>query len=174
MRHRLFARNCLVTVALVVTLSACTPIPIYKPPSDDVDRAHIKIDFQDQSLLFGVAMLYRVVNPIVCSQPMKVERMLIINKGNPLIKDLNPTGAEIASGKRMTFTLMGLHDGLASCGRAFSFVPEAGKQYALRASNDAVPYSSSKPCNLDLLQYTSSDGAAADVPSFQFEACLQK
>ena len=105
---------------------------------------------------------------------MKVERMLVINKGNSLINDQNPTGVDIASGKRMAFTLMGLKDAFPTCGRAFSFVPEAVKRYALRALNNTDRSSSSKPCSLDRLQYTSYDEASADVASFHFEACLQK
>lgn len=177
MRLNFYPPRKLVLASLAATSVACTPIPIYQPPSDRVDRAHIKIDFQDESLLFGVAILYKVEKPILCGKPMKVERMVVISKGNPLISDQNPAGVYVPTGRRMTLSSMGLNDKNPACGRAFSFIPEAGKSYSLRVANNSDRYSGSKPCGeVDLLQYQSSvrtDGASVEVPSFQFEACVQ-
>lgn len=164
--RRYFRRRYATILPLIVSVAACTPIPIYQPPSDTSQSAHLKLSLKDQSLLAGVAIISQTEGEIDCGEPLpNVKKMIVIAKGNPLISDLNPSGTYIPAGRKFTFVAMGLNDGFRECGRIVSFVPKTGSNYEITLTNTTIrsPYSAPTVCPIELIEVIPDTNAKGDV-----------
>lgn len=137
-------RSHIATVLLISLLSAgCTPTPIYKEPIDLDGSARISLSLSDESLLAGIGIVGIVDGKIVCGEPLpNYRKMVVISKGNPLVKDLNRSGARVPAGQTITLSVSGLNDGFKGCGRIISFTPKSGGNYEIRMANKTMrsPY----------------------------------
>jgi hypothetical protein len=161
---------------LALTLTSCAAIPVYEPPTDLAQSAHLRLALKDQSLLAGVATIRHIDGDIICDQPLpNQKKMIVISKGNPLISDLNPSGTYIpAAGKKFTFMAMGLNDGFRECGRVVSFVPKAGNRYEITLVNAAMRGSNSQAlaCPVEIVDVSRKENpVSVDVT---YETCRPK
>ena len=172
------SKSFLINIAvLTVSLNACAPIPIYQPPSDTKNSAHIRLSFEDESILAGVATVSRIEGDIICGEPLpNLERMIVISKGNPLITNVNPTGTYIPAGKKFTFSAVGLNDGFKGCGRVVSFFPKKGRHYEIGLTNKTLrnSYDESIPCPLQVFEVLQGDSGSEKEKSsveITYEEC---
>jgi hypothetical protein len=133
-------RLLIVTVLLISVLSSgCTPTPIYKEPMDLDHSARVSLSLSDESLISGIAIVGIVDGTIVCGEPLpNYRKMLVISKGNPLVKDLNRNGARVPAGQSITLSVSGLNDGFKGCGRLVSFTPKSGGNYEIGMANKTM------------------------------------
>ena len=160
--------------------SACTPIPIYQPPANVSESAHIRLSLKDESLLSGVATISQIEGNIVCGEPLpNLKRLIVISKGNPLISNLNASGTYIPTGQKFTFSAIGLNDGFRGCGKIVSFVPQKTERYEITMANatDRSPSSAPVACPIQVTKTSQSEGAKGVVAkpvAITYEQCQAK
>lgn len=134
-------RSLSISLTLITGLIAgcSTPTPIYKEPTDIADTARLSLSLSDESLIAGIAIVGIVEGEIICGQPLpNYRKMIVISKGNPLVKDLNRNGALIPGGQKIVLSVSGLNDGFKGCGRTFSFTPKPNGNYEIGMANTTM------------------------------------
>ncbi|ARN20195.1 hypothetical protein [Piscinibacter gummiphilus] len=112
-------------------------------PDGMVEKAYVRLEHQDRSLISGVLQVTRASSAASCEA--RFEKILV--KGsNPLVPDVHPEGTWIPSGEITRFSVLWLHD-FAACGSPVAFVPMKDHHYVIGTNlfkKDGVSYCSAR------------------------------
>jgi len=128
--------------------AGCVSAPTYVLPQDVADRAFLKVDHRDRSIISGALRVDRRTGPPACRNLLMnpafqgSEKLIMKSFGNPLITDVNPDGAWIPAGQKMIFSAIWMADS-THCTVTAAFTPEKDVHYVLGLetfSKDSKPY----------------------------------
>jgi len=117
-------------------LAGCVSAPTYVLPDSVTDRAFLKVDHKDRSIISGALRVDRRTEPPACSNLFMnpafqgSEKVIMKSFGNPLITDINPDGAWIPAGERLMFSAIWMADS-SHCTVTAAFTPEKNSHYVL-------------------------------------------
>lgn len=77
-------------------------------------------------------------------------RLIVLDKGNPLISELNPDGVKLSTGNKYSFMIMSVA-GMSNCTIFAAFSPEAGQSYEIKTSGKLGSFGTH--CKAELFKY---------------------
>lgn len=159
---------------LPVLLGGCAGIPLYKIPDGVTQRASIKLDYSEQSLLSGVLIVSHLDGLPVCGERIANQQKLFVSsRGNPLVSNVNAQGVQISAGEKFMFAATSLQDGWQPpCSLMASFTPSSGQSYKLVFMDRS--FREVKNCSVEVVDAAlQEDGKDAKrlAPEFRLETC---
>ncbi|CAN7417832.1 hypothetical protein [Rhizobacter sp. LjRoot28] len=153
------------SVALPIVLTACASQRPYEIPPTVTDRAHLQVEFAEESVLSGAVRVDRRIAAHSCDgalmNPLFVdsEQLVVVSKGNPLLSNLNLTGVWIPAGEKAVLAIMSLRDA-RSCSSVVAFDSVKDRRYALRVGAPGA----GAQCPLQLVQRSASGEDSSEIP----------
>ncbi len=155
------------SVGLLFLLTGCSQVPVYTAPDASIDRARLKLEFTDESLLAGSVRVVHTSRLAVCRESLpNPERLFIRSNGNPLISNLNKDGVWIPAGKTFSISVRSVVDARVPCDVNASFNPQPSGSYILKIFHENKL--NTEACTVNVIDENSGTRAA---PEFRQITC---
>lgn len=158
-------------IALSLTLISCAKAPLYQATEPTNERAYLKVVYDTDLVFTKVAKFSHIDSQPHCGKPINdIQTLAVLNRGNPLISEVNPDGLPIAAGR--LFRLQGLSipsNPKYLCGLTVTFKPKAGTTYEATLRHHDKTQSQ---CILELAEVSES-GNKLPPSDFAVESCIQ-
>ncbi|MDO6565925.1 hypothetical protein Q4561_02525 [Alteromonas sp. 1_MG-2023] len=161
-------------IALLIPLiiTGCAGMPDYVEPKSTTPSATLKVtnDF-DAPLLGYSTFVHTHTETETCGKSFGAEsgaRLIVLDKGNPLISELNPDGVKLSAGRKYSFMIMSVA-GMQNCIIYASFSPEADQNYEIKTFGKLRSYDNS--CEAALFRYDELNEAYTSIDFEYYGQC---
>ncbi|WP_428034795.1 hypothetical protein [Amphritea sp.] len=127
-------------LSCLLVLTGCASVQDYVPPQN-TDTANVVVTRNITAPLLGyTSTLFKLETFKTCHEEIgknKATRFMVLDKGNPLIAEVNAEGVDVAVNEPVNLfmvTVAGPFNG--SCSSIVKFTPESGKDYEIRLLGD--------------------------------------
>ena len=122
---------------LSILITGCAGMPEYIEPKSNVPTAKLTVinDF-DAPFLGYSTFVNTHTESETCGKSFGAKsaaRLIVLDKGNPLISELNHDGVKLSAGNKYSFMIMSVA-GMSNCTIFASFSPKADQSYEIKAS----------------------------------------
>jgi len=118
-------------------LSGCASLPTYIEHETNTPSVKLVVDNEFNAPFLGYSTFVDMhTEEETCGDSFKSKsavRLIVLDKGNPLISDLNRNGVKLATGKKYSFRFIAAA-GTTSCSLFASFTPENQHEYKIDVS----------------------------------------
>ena len=161
-------------VLLVCLVAGCAGLPDYaEPPIDKpYSKLIIKQDFEAPFLGYSTFVnVHTEEEP--CGKSFGSDsgaRLVVLDKGNPLISELNPDGVKLSIDKKYTFMILSVA-GPINCAVYTSFRPKLSESYELKVSGELHSFSTS--CKAELFKTDENTNQLSPVEFEYYGNCQE-
>lgn len=140
-------------VLLVCLVAGCAGLPDYAEPPTDTPSSKLLFKHDFEAPFLGYSTFVNVhTEEEPCGKSFGSDsgaRLVVLDKGNPLISELNPDGVRLSIDKKYTFMILSVA-GPINCAIYTSFSPKANESYEIKVSGEL--HSFSRSCKAELFK----------------------
>lgn len=140
-------------VVLVSLVAGCAGLPDYVEPPTDAPSSKLTIKHDFEAPFLGYSTFINVhTEEESCGKSFGSNsgaRLVVLDKGNPLISELNPGGVKLSIDKKYTFMILSVA-GPINCAIYTSFTPLANESYEIKVYGELHSFSTS--CKAELFK----------------------